>query len=165
MAWKALPKKCQRSLDEPTIARVQQPRGVKSRRSRQTTGPPDRADSLPKKQTGQAVCPAVVGGLLPPPGNQRKPGQQQARYDEEPDHPSRQRSRPRQEAGKVSSTEVGLTTLAYERVRKRGNWEGVYRLRVEPWSEPAFSPRRGSRPDPGLGQDNRTHGQRPRCHS
>lgn len=91
MALMALPRKSRRGPDEATIARVQQPRGVRAHEEQANSRAPDRTGPLPQKQTGQAVCSAVVGGLLPPPGNQRKPGQQQARYDEEPDHPSRQR--------------------------------------------------------------------------
>jgi len=108
MARRTPPKKCQRGLDDQTIARVQQPHGVEIHEEQASSRAPDKADPLPKKQTGQTVCPAVVGGLLPPPGNQRKPGQQQGRYDEEPDHLSRQRNRPHRETRTVSSTEVGL---------------------------------------------------------
>jgi hypothetical protein len=68
-AWcgKHLRGKCQRNLDQPTIARVQQPRGVRTHEEQANSRAPDRAGQLPKKPAGQAVCSAVVGGRLPPP--------------------------------------------------------------------------------------------------
>lgn len=118
-------------------------------RSRQAAEHQTGLPSFRRSLSGQAVCPAVVGGLLSPPGNQRKLGQRHARYDEEPDHRSRQRHRPRQIARTVSTTEAGLTILAHQRASRRGNWEGVFSLHIAPWGEPAVSPRRDSRTEPG----------------
>jgi hypothetical protein len=113
-------------------------------RSRQTAGHQTGLASFRRSLPAKPCVQPSSEGACHPPSNQRKPGQEQARYDEEPDHPFRQRHLTTPEAQNVGSTEVGPPLLADQQVRKRGNWEGVFRLHIAPWGEPAPSPKRGS---------------------
>jgi len=65
-------------------------------------------------------------------------------------------ARTRQSARRGSSTEVGPPSRDHQRVSRRGNWEGVFRLLIGPWNQPASSPKRGSgtRSGPGARQKN-----------
>lgn len=49
MARLALPRKRERNLDQPKIARVQQPHGVEIHEEQASSRAPDRATQLPKK--------------------------------------------------------------------------------------------------------------------
>jgi hypothetical protein len=94
---------------------------------------------------------------LPPPGNQRKPGQQQVRYDEEPDHPTRQRyPTPTASANRKLDRSRATDACLRGGPENAAIGKDVLRLHIGPWREPAFSPRRGSRagPRPGARQRN-----------
>lgn len=133
------------------IARVQQPRGVEtheeqaSSRGHQTRLSRFRRSSKAKP----CVQPSSEGASHPratkgsPDSNKRDTTKSLTTFPVNI-------TRPRGEARRMSPTEVGPPFLARQRVRKRGNWDGVFSLRSEPWSGPAFSPRRGSRTGSGL---------------